>query len=373
MSPSSPRSASHSWSRPCSACWSAVGSTGSWGPSRLFVIIGFFARRRSRDARDHQVGEPVPGNDRVVGQPRPTGGGSERGMTPRSCVWSKRVERAGRDRRDHEAPDVAEAPEASPAQAWPRAVQPLVPAHRRRDRRQHRRPHPRPAVPEGRQPRARPARSRLLHQRARSSSRRRTRSSTGPRPPRRRARSTFTPASATRSSRMWIVDGRRPGRRHPHDPRLRLIPGRLQNIVRVRSTSRSATSALGIAGPPAAPYIPLFAAFFLLILFSNWIGLVPPRRPRRVRSGRRRATSTSPSAWPWCRFVIFEVEGFRKPRLRAATSASSSRSTSSRTASAPASSRCSSASSSSCSSSSSRSRCRCDSSATSTAARSRSA
>ena len=33
---------------------------------------------------------------------------------------------------------------------------------------------------------------------------------------------------------------------------------------------------LGLAGPAAKPYIPLFVAFFLLILFSNWSGLVPP-------------------------------------------------------------------------------------------------
>ena len=33
---------------------------------------------------------------------------------------------------------------------------------------------------------------------------------------------------------------------------------------------------LGIAGAAGRPYLPLFAAFFLLILFSNWIGLVPP-------------------------------------------------------------------------------------------------
>jgi F-type H+-transporting ATPase subunit a len=33
--------------------------------------------------------------------------------------------------------------------------------------------------------------------------------------------------------------------------------------------------ALSLGGPGAKPYIPLFAAFFLLILFSNWSGLIP--------------------------------------------------------------------------------------------------
>ena len=33
---------------------------------------------------------------------------------------------------------------------------------------------------------------------------------------------------------------------------------------------------VSIAGPAARPYIPLFVAFFILILFSNWSGLVPP-------------------------------------------------------------------------------------------------
>ena len=32
---------------------------------------------------------------------------------------------------------------------------------------------------------------------------------------------------------------------------------------------------MSLGGPGAKPYIPLFAAFFLLILFSNWSGLIP--------------------------------------------------------------------------------------------------
>jgi len=54
-----------------------------------------------------------------------------------------------------------------------------------------------------------------------------------------------------------------------------MIPGRLQNVVEFayESLSNFATS---LGGPAAGPYIPLFAAFFIFILFSNWSGLVPP-------------------------------------------------------------------------------------------------
>ena len=65
---------------------------------------------------------------------------------------------------------------------------------------------------------------------------------------------------------------------------------------------------LGIAGPTAKPYIPLFVAFFLLILFCNWSGL------SRSSAGssccaRRPATSTSRSAWRWSASSIFQFEG----------------------------------------------------------------
>ena len=32
---------------------------------------------------------------------------------------------------------------------------------------------------------------------------------------------------------------------------------------------------MSLGGPTARPYIPLFVAFFLLILFCNWSGLIP--------------------------------------------------------------------------------------------------
>ena len=57
--------------------------------------------------------------------------------------------------------------------------------------------------------------------------------------------------------------------------RLTELPGRLQNFVEwgYESLQGFATS---IGGPDSLPHIPLFASFFVLILFSNWSGLVPP-------------------------------------------------------------------------------------------------
>ena len=54
-----------------------------------------------------------------------------------------------------------------------------------------------------------------------------------------------------------------------------MIPRRGAEHVRDVLRDARATSGSGSPGRPASPYIPLFAAFFLLILFSNWSGLVP--------------------------------------------------------------------------------------------------
>jgi F-type H+-transporting ATPase subunit a len=54
----------------------------------------------------------------------------------------------------------------------------------------------------------------------------------------------------------------------------RMVPSKRQNIVEWIFES-VANFGMSIGGPGAKPYIPLFAAFFLLILFSNWSGLIP--------------------------------------------------------------------------------------------------
>jgi F-type H+-transporting ATPase subunit a len=53
-----------------------------------------------------------------------------------------------------------------------------------------------------------------------------------------------------------------------------MVPSKRQNIVEWIFES-VAHFGMSFGGPGAKPYIPLFAAFFLLILFSNWSGLIP--------------------------------------------------------------------------------------------------
>lgn len=57
--------------------------------------------------------------------------------------------------------------------------------------------------------------------------------------------------------------------------RLREIPRGLQNAVEAVYEGL-AGFASSIGGPGAARHVPVYAAFFVLILFSNWSGLVPP-------------------------------------------------------------------------------------------------
>jgi F-type H+-transporting ATPase subunit a len=55
---------------------------------------------------------------------------------------------------------------------------------------------------------------------------------------------------------------------------LREVPGRLQNAVEFIWESLE-NWAVSLGGQDARRHIPLFAAFFLFILFSNWSGLLP--------------------------------------------------------------------------------------------------
>ena len=99
---------------------------GQLGTLPVFMIVGFFARRRGRDRDDLQTGQPVPEDDRIAGRLATRQEGCERGVEPRSCVWRERVERAGRDRRGR-----AQAPEPQPKRG--RGLSPRwFLAHRRR-------------------------------------------------------------------------------------------------------------------------------------------------------------------------------------------------------------------------------------------------
>lgn len=52
------------------------------------------------------------------------------------------------------------------------------------------------------------------------------------------------------------------------------VPGRVQNVIEFAWESLE-NWALSLGGPGARKHVPLFVAFFLFILFSNWSGLLP--------------------------------------------------------------------------------------------------
>jgi F-type H+-transporting ATPase subunit a len=96
--------------------------------------------------------------------------------------------------------------------------------------------------------------------------------------------------------------------------RVELRPGRLQNAVEFVYESLS-NFAESVGGPSIRSYIPLFAAFFLFILVSNWSGLVPPvgkldllRAPTSDLNVTLGLALTS--------FAFFEYQGFRRLGVR---------------------------------------------------------
>jgi F-type H+-transporting ATPase subunit a len=94
----------------------------------------------------------------------------------------------------------------------------------------------------------------------------------------------------------------------------RLVPGRAQNLFEFVYESLS-DFGIGLAGPKARPYIPIFIAFFLLVLFDNWIGLVPPvGKIEQLRAPSSDVNITIGMAL--ISFTIFHVEGFRHLGVR---------------------------------------------------------
>ena len=90
----------------------------------------------------------------------------------------------------------------------------------------------------------------------------------------------------------------------------KLIPGRAQNLFEW-FYEFIGDFGLEPSGPTGKPYIPLFVAFFLLILFNNWVGLIPPvGRIEELRAPSSDVNITIGLAL--VAFIIFEVEGFRK-------------------------------------------------------------
>jgi F-type H+-transporting ATPase subunit a len=91
---------------------------------------------------------------------------------------------------------------------------------------------------------------------------------------------------------------------------MRLVPGGLQNLVEFAYEGLE-NFGIGIGGPAARPYIPLFVGFFLLILFCNWSGLVPVvGRIDQLRAPTSDVNITLGLAL--VSFLYFEFQGFRK-------------------------------------------------------------
>ncbi len=96
--------------------------------------------------------------------------------------------------------------------------------------------------------------------------------------------------------------------------RMKQRPGRLQNAVEWAYEFGS-DFAVGIGGERARRYYPIFAAFFLFILFSNWSGLVPPiGKIEQLRAPTSDVNVTIGLALT--SFVLFQGEGFRQLGVR---------------------------------------------------------
>ena len=199
------------------------------GTLPVFLIVGFLVGAGSGTVL---IAGSSTGSSRQSMRRPPTAGEarSERGVEPRSCVWSKRVERAGRDRRGRRDPGPRARSRRGLSSRWFL----LIGAHHRL---QHRRPHPRPAVPEGRQPvttaPSRPASSR--HPRVPGAARgHRLAPDAGPA---RRRSIVLLPEHQLHDPHDVDRHGDRARRRDPDDSRLEAGAGPRPERLRVRSTS----------------------------------------------------------------------------------------------------------------------------------------
>jgi F-type H+-transporting ATPase subunit a len=94
----------------------------------------------------------------------------------------------------------------------------------------------------------------------------------------------------------------------------RLIPGRAQNLFEWFYEFLG-NFGVGIAGEAARPYLPIFLGAFLLIVFDNWIGLVPPvGKIEQLRAPSSDVNITIGMAL--VSFLIFESLGFWKLGVR---------------------------------------------------------
>jgi F-type H+-transporting ATPase subunit a len=126
---------------------------------------------------------------------------------------------------------------------------------------------------------------------------------------------TFHPSISSTILTMWIVMAVVIAGAVLMTRGAKLIPGRAQNIFETVYEFLS-DFGIGLAGPTARPYIPIFVGSFLLILFDNWIGLVPPvGKVEFLRAPSSDVNITIGMAL--VSFLIFHFEGFRHLGARA--------------------------------------------------------
>jgi F-type H+-transporting ATPase subunit a len=89
-----------------------------------------------------------------------------------------------------------------------------------------------------------------------------------------------------------------------------LVPGPAQNAFEFFYDALQ-DFAVSLGGPAARAHIPLFAAFFLFILFCNWSGLIPPvGRIEELRAPTSDVNVTIGLAL--VSFLYFEFQGFKR-------------------------------------------------------------
>jgi F-type H+-transporting ATPase subunit a len=90
---------------------------------------------------------------------------------------------------------------------------------------------------------------------------------------------------------------------------MRNVPGRLQNLAEFSYESLHGF-AHGLGGAAAVKHVPIYASFFLLILFCNWSGLIPPvGRIHELRAPTSDVNITIGLAL--VSFAYFQLQGFR--------------------------------------------------------------
>jgi F-type H+-transporting ATPase subunit a len=95
---------------------------------------------------------------------------------------------------------------------------------------------------------------------------------------------------------------------------LKLIPGRAQNVIEWAYESLE-NWAVALGGAAARKHVPLFATFFLFILFSNWSGLLPFFG--RVEAFRAPTSDVNVTlGLALVAFVYFHYQGFRALGVR---------------------------------------------------------